>query len=402
MLRSFLSCVAGALLACVGLGAATASAQSVTVVEYYNKALDAHFITGKVPEQTALDAQAGFQRTGMTFQAVSAATAAASLTKICRFYISSTTPYTSSHFYGRQGVDCESIRAQNLAGFAWEDYDFATAQPASGACASGSTAIYRGFRVGANGKTSNHRYSASLANYNAAIATGYVGENIAFCASSATATSTVVAPPVGGGAGECSYFFGGGKRVTLQNLAGQAGIATSFVRSSDFTPTTYRGVNVVRVIDTGSDGSVYEIFLEDRGSGYAEIGSRSKSSTSTVENYYTPPIVFPKVAVIGNVINYSRAITQLPTTAGSDGTQTGVITFVGLQSVTVPVGTFNACLYTVDVVDERPSIGARVVTTSKSWFLPGTGLIRFTSNSKTTAFGFTVDGDTELVATKIE
>ena len=101
-----------------------ASAQSLTVIEYYNKTLDAHFITGRANEQTALDGAADFQRTGMTFQATAAANAPANLAKICRFYISLTSPYVSSHFYGRQGVDCESIRAQNVAGFTWEDYDF--------------------------------------------------------------------------------------------------------------------------------------------------------------------------------------------------------------------------------------------------------------------------------------
>ena len=114
--------------AVAGLGAAlalAASAQTVTVVEYYNRALDAYFVTGRASEQSVLDGIADFQRTGMTFQATATAAAAAGQTKICRFYISATSPYTSSHFYGRQGIECELILGQNLAGFAWEDYDFA-------------------------------------------------------------------------------------------------------------------------------------------------------------------------------------------------------------------------------------------------------------------------------------
>ncbi|MEO7256224.1 MAG: hypothetical protein ABIZ64_18515 [Casimicrobium sp.] len=169
--------------------ATSASAQSITVVEYYNKSLDAHFITGRTDEQTALDGVADFKRTGMTFQATAVATATSSLTKICRFYISVASPYVSSHFYGRQGIDCESIRAQNLAGFTWEDYDFATQQPTSGACPAGTTTIFRGFRAAAGGKTSNHRYSASQATYDSAVTAGYVGEGAAFCATAATAAS---------------------------------------------------------------------------------------------------------------------------------------------------------------------------------------------------------------------
>lgn len=53
----------------------SAWAQSVTVTEYYNKTLDAYFITGRANEQQTLDATADFQRTGMTFQAVAASAA---------------------------------------------------------------------------------------------------------------------------------------------------------------------------------------------------------------------------------------------------------------------------------------------------------------------------------------
>ena len=94
---------------------ASAAAQTVTVVEYRNRALDAYFITGRLAEQQLLDTVADFSRTGMTFQATAVASAPASLTKICRFYIGIASPYVSSHFYGRQGIDCESIRAQNVA-----------------------------------------------------------------------------------------------------------------------------------------------------------------------------------------------------------------------------------------------------------------------------------------------
>lgn len=168
---------------------ATANMQSVTVVEYYNKSLDAYFITGHSDDQAALDAlPTAFQRTGMSFQATSLATAPSSLTKICRFYISATNPFTSSHFYGRQGADCEGIRDQNLPNFTWEGFDFAV-QTAIDACA---TPIYRSFRASANGKTSNHRYSAGLADYSALSATGaYVGEGPVFCATTSTSVTPV-------------------------------------------------------------------------------------------------------------------------------------------------------------------------------------------------------------------
>jgi hypothetical protein len=165
-------------------------AYAATVVEYYNKPLDAYFITGRVNEQTLLDTIAGYQRTGMTFQAETITSATVGLSKICRFYVSLTTPFTSSHFYGREGAECEGVLQQNLGGFSWEDYDFAVRLATDGRCAAGTTPITRGFRPAAGGKTPNFRFTASTATYDAAIAAGYGPEGAVFCVSSATPATT--------------------------------------------------------------------------------------------------------------------------------------------------------------------------------------------------------------------
>ena len=165
-----------------------AAAQSVTVVEYYNRPLDAYFITGRSAEQSALDAlPADFSRTGMEFTATHAAAASASQVRICRFFISLNAPFTSSHFYGREGLDCEAIRTQNPAGFTYEEFDFAVVSPSAlGACpATASTRVFRSFRVSASGRTSNHRYTVSQASYDAQNASGWSPESVAFCVTAA-------------------------------------------------------------------------------------------------------------------------------------------------------------------------------------------------------------------------
>ena len=53
------------LVLLVALLSGSAFAQQVTVVEFYNKTLDAYFITGRLTEQQTLDAQLDFRRTGM-------------------------------------------------------------------------------------------------------------------------------------------------------------------------------------------------------------------------------------------------------------------------------------------------------------------------------------------------
>jgi hypothetical protein len=72
MLRSFMSCAAALASVLVAFNAATVSAQPVTAVEYYNKLVDAYFLTARANEQATLDGVADFQRTGMTIQAVAA------------------------------------------------------------------------------------------------------------------------------------------------------------------------------------------------------------------------------------------------------------------------------------------------------------------------------------------
>ena len=161
--------------------------ETVTVIEYYNQSLDAYFITARPTEQTLLDNAAGFTRTGTRFVANAAADAAANQIRICRFYISSGSPFVSSHFYGVEKTDCALLQANLPAGFRFEGYDFAvTAADASGTCPTANKVpIYRAFRSAANSKTPNHRYTASLVEYNSMLALGWAGEGVAYCTSAA-------------------------------------------------------------------------------------------------------------------------------------------------------------------------------------------------------------------------
>lgn len=172
-------------------------AQTLTVVEYRNAALDAYFITGHSTEQALLDANTSFTRTGMSFTAT-ALTAASSTQgtqgKVCRFYVSNASPYVSSHFYGTQSTvsqtyDCVALVDNLPSGFTYEGYDFVALLPSNGVCPSGTNAVYRSFRALTtpnNGKTSNHRYTVSTASYAAALSAGYVGEGAQLCVSAVT------------------------------------------------------------------------------------------------------------------------------------------------------------------------------------------------------------------------
>lgn len=413
MLRSFMSRAAVLATVLVAFNAFNASAQTVTAVEYYNKVVDAYFLTARANEQATLDTVADFQRTGMTFQAVAAASATAAQTKICRFYISLASPFTSSHFYGRQGTDCEALLAQNLAGFTYENYDFATQQPTAGACPSGTVGIYRGFRAGASGKTSNHRYSASLATYNAAVAAGFVGESTAFCATAATPASAVAPPPVAG-SGDCGPFYLSKKSITSQSTVtvfGFSSTSTSTIAYDyDLTPVSFNGRSAARQFTTTtavSNGSTVAslglTFFQDNGNDYTSLGSRDTTKSPVLDTYFDPPWTYLKKWTTGQKVDYNYAIVFNPSQSIGNGTQVGSATFLGMESVTVPAGTFNACKFRIDQTTRYPTVGSTSSTTFTSWNVPSVGSVKSEGEDTSTVPGAgTVTSNYLIVATVVQ
>ncbi len=392
MLIRLLSRLAAAVAAIASI---CAFAQTITVVEYRNKTLDAYFITGRASEQAVLDGIADFERTGMTFVATPTSAANASQVKICRFYVSLTQPYTSSHFYGREVVDCEPIQAMNPAGFTYEGYDFAVSKPTAN-CA---YPIYRGFRAAANGKTPNHRYSVGAANYNSAAAAGYVGEDVQFCAVSATPVSTVVTPPVSG-ANDCSTYIYSQARITYQTT-NSIGPGSTFTRAYNASPTTFNGQSAIQIVDTtGTDTSA--TMLKDNGNTWTELGTRSVSSSGVTETYFVPPIVYPKTMTVGQRIDFSRSIQFNPAASIGNGTQSGNIIFVSRESVTVPSGTYNACKFTTSTTTQYPTVGSTSSTNSIAWVAPGIGMVRSEVSDSSTVLGFTVTSSSTIVATAVQ
>jgi len=250
--------------------AARAQATSVQVLEYYNATLDSYFITGRANEQAALDAlNTDFRRTGMSF-AASTAGSSDSLVRICRFYINlpaTPGPFASTHFYGRERIDCEAIQAQAPAGFSFEGYDFTVSSPVAGACpAAAPVAVYRSFRAVAGGRTSNHRYSTSNASYQAMLAAGWTGEGIAFCATAGSDAAALA---------EASF-----KRV----LTGGSATPSPFTPGCDAgqTGTSYLGSEVEPslAINPANPQHLVAAWQQDR---WSNGGSRGIASSASVD-----------------------------------------------------------------------------------------------------------------------
>ncbi len=388
--------LAAATLTLAAIGMTSASAQSVTVIEYYNKALDAYFITGRGNEQQQLDAVADFQRTGMSFQALSAVSAPTFTTRICRFYINTASPYSSTHFYGREGTDCERIRSQNLAGFAWEDYDFALEQPVSGACPATTTPIYRSFRAAAAGKTANHRYSASSASYVNAASGGYVGEQIAFCATASTDVTPVVQA-------DCGTFYYPGVRVSYQSLT-STGTPASWQRFNSDEKITFNGRQATPVVDRFPVGPSSLLLIEETAATWSALGTTVQNTDGLIDAYFNPPTAYPRQMTVGQRIEIARDLVFNPSQTGGNARQTGHVTFVGSENVSVDAGTYKACKFSTELITAYVTGGQTQTRRATTWVAPNVGIVKSSirESSASTAAPTPVEIATEVAAVAVQ
>lgn len=362
----------------LALFAGAASAQSVTVVEFYNKALDAYFITGRLAEQQSLDGLSGFMRTGMTFEASAATSASSTSKRICRFYINLASPPTSTHFYGREGVDCEQIQAQSLAGFSYEGFDFAIPEPNGGTCALGTKAVYRAFRTSANGKTANHRYTTSAATYEVTQTQGYVGEGVAFCAASSTDVPPVA--PIQ----KCGTFYYPGLRISYRSVNSE-GTTDSFQRSLDNTYYSFNGQsNAKAVVELAASGNTSSTMIIDGAEAWAVLGTSSVDAEGLNEIYYSNRTVYPRnFAATQSVVIDRELVYSRPNFFGPV-TQDGAVTLVGLEDIAVASGAYGrTCKFTAQLVTKYPGPGVTTTTASTHWVADGVGIVKTITNVDT-------------------
>ncbi len=150
---------------------ATTFAAPVSVVEFYNAALDHYFITYVVDEIAKLDNGTfkGWARTGLSFKAY--ATAQSGTSAVCRIYIPP--GKGDGHFFGRDTNECDGTMAKNPT-FILESSTFLYLYPPTlGTCATGQLPVYRVF---SNRADANHRYSTSRAVRDQMVSKGWLAE----------------------------------------------------------------------------------------------------------------------------------------------------------------------------------------------------------------------------------
>jgi hypothetical protein len=302
----------GAMIAiAISLGAALpAYAESVQVIEYYHRALDAYFITARSNEQTALNAlPSTFSATGMRFTTSANSSTASGLVDICRFYGSLSNPYTNTHFYGVSATDCAALRSLALPGINDEGTEFAATPPnADGSCpASAPAPIFRSFRGAANGRTPNHRYSTNRSHYDAMIAAGWAPEGVSYCVNSATPATSLAT----------SAF----KRVVTPAQTPYASGCDGVVQNPGATLNLAAVVEPHIARSATNANFVLASWQQDRWSDGGARGVGSSVSTDGGRNWSAVTLPFSRCAGgnIGNGGDYERA-TDPWSAIASDGT----------------------------------------------------------------------------------
>lgn len=365
----------------LALGASSVFAQDVTVVEFYNKSLNAYFMTGRLFEQQALDRVSDFSRTGMSFQARAAGSGGLGTKRICRFYISLSSPFTSSHFYGREDTDCAQIQAQNPQGFTYEGFDFAITEPTFGACPAATTPVYRGFRAAAGGRTPNHRYTTSVQTYNLAQSQGYAGEGAVFCVVNATD-----ADPVFVGAQKCGTYYYPGIRLNYQTRDSR-GIVDGFQRYLSANTVTFnQRSDATAVVEDYFNQPPTSIMIADGATRWTALGSSMTDASGLNEIYYTRPTVYPRDYAAGQFVPIDTELTYSRPNSLGTVKQAGKVTFVGKESVTVPLGTYaNACVFLTQLSTTYPGTSEVTTASSTQWVADNVGILKTVTDVETSS-----------------
>jgi hypothetical protein len=161
---------------------AVVPALPVTVVEYYNPALDHYFISALQPDIDALDTGhiGGWRRTGFSFKAFpTQASGGAGVNPVCRFYIPP--QHGNSHFFSASLQECAdilnaSMTDPNYIGYVYETpnaFYIALPDAATGACPAGTVPVYRLWNQRPD---TNHRYMTDAGIKAQMIASGSVAE----------------------------------------------------------------------------------------------------------------------------------------------------------------------------------------------------------------------------------
>jgi len=380
-----------AALALAGCSALPAHAAD-TLIEFYNTTLNHYFITIDPNEAAAIDSGAagpGWQRTGKTIAAyISPAAAPAGAAAVCRFYGNVAAGGPNGHFYTADAAECAQVKQD--AGWHYERIEFYVQTKVGGACPANTAPVYRAYNGRFAQHDSNHRYTTDVATYNGMVAQGWSGEGVVFCAASAATT-----PPADNS--DCATLYVPGQTLDYETSTNAAGStnASSFTRT--FGPdTTFNGQQAKQVIDTPPTGTPTIQFIQDFATEWVSLGNRTTSNGVTTDLINSPPSRTAKQWTVGQTRSYAFQV--LGAQVGT-GQVNGTMQLLRRESVTVPGGTFDACVFHFDQTTTYP-IGSNSHSVSDAWVAPNVGMVKQNVHDTTIVSGFNIDSTATITLKK--
>lgn len=150
------------------------------VFAFYNQSIKHYFITASTTEKDSLlngGGGGGWDIVDGGFSAWPAdGPAPAAAKPVCRFYSAA----VNSHFYTAGTGECESLK-QPGSGWTYEGIAFRALVPTKGSCYPGTHPVWRLYNDRFAQSDSNHRFVSSADVYRHMIASGWIGEGVAFC-----------------------------------------------------------------------------------------------------------------------------------------------------------------------------------------------------------------------------
>ncbi len=211
---------------------------------------------------------------------------------------------------------------------------------------------------------------------------GTATASVASVAVNCTTTSTGTLPSDNS---DCSTFYVPGRVMTIDSsmsIPGNPTLTSTIVRSFG-ADTTFLGQSVQQVIDqnVATPTVTTSMYIQNLSTEWIELGSTSTWSGGSSTVTYQPAIHTAKQWAIGQTGTYSGQLVMV----GGDPTLNTTVqlttTLVRRESVTVPAGTFDACLFHTDSTSSN--VAGTAQASSDTWIAPNVGEVKMVNTSGT-------------------
>jgi hypothetical protein len=366
---------------------ASHAAPGPTVIEFYNSQIDRYFITSDPDEAAAIDlgsAGPGWARTGDTFPAGGNA-------PVCRFY-GSMSPGPNSHFYTASTAECEGLKQLQASTpsterrWNFESFDFNTFLPVETgpaktlACPSRMIPVYRAYNNGfARGIDSSHRITPNRNSIQQVLDRGWIDEGVVMCAPDPQPTGTYA---------DCLDLSKLANGTTIQVDVQDSTGAKYRIKDVVTGPAIFKmgpGYNGARTTVTATENSIDRVYAAGPLAGtttntkrYSNIDGNTVTEYGTLTTSIEPGVLGPPQTVHRTVWTEPPVQWPLDRTLNTEYVQGGTMwwssdrfisphapmdfgslgqifrfTYLGIETVTVPAGTFQACKTRLDTYTDQ-------------------------------------------------